>query len=521
MKRHIIFVLAGLLLFSSCFEDKGNYNYREVNEITLGALAESYTIAADVGMLNIDPVVKMSLADPDDERFQYLWIAEYKKTSFLETVHILDTIARTRVINWQADLPVYPYELRLKVIDTETGLTAQTLSELILTIYHGRGIMLAGEDEQGYSKAQMLVMMPGEETVFFDDILQYSGLPQLKGAMDFFHTGNTNPENSRAIWIVTEDGTYFVNRTSLKMEDNFYNFGHKMYFEPESEINPIDIAPRLNAANGNTGGYNNGMRYILCADGDVYHSWIATMGDVYDLPVSSINSTYFKAKPPIFVSTKTLGFGTVVCYDGDNERFVSLAMAGSECKVLADNPGDAFPWNQTTRTYIYGENTLKGSSNGFSFAIMKETQDDAAREYDYCLYELYATGPVKRAFYEIKKDQTPLFGSATHYAFSSNRTVMFYVVNGKLYAYDYDPSVYRNYEIALPDDNEVTMIKFDIQREPGSDYLYVATYSASTGGTLYKYAIDADLNMVKLAESPTETWTGLAKIKNMSWRGSE
>lgn len=511
-----------MLLLSSCFEDKGNYDYREINETTIGKLAESYTVAADVGILNIEPPVTMTLADPDDERFQHLWIVEFNNYSYLNPVHIIDTIGRTRVLNWQANLPLYTYDLRYKIIDTETGIVELATSKLTLTMYHGRGIMLAGEDEQGYFKGQMLVMIPGEETVFYDDLLQYSGLPKLHGAIDFFHTGSTNPDNSRAIWIVTKDGSYFVNRFSLKMEDHFNRFEHKMYFPSETPIDPVDIAPRINTANGGTGGYNNGMRYIICSNGDVYHAWIGVMGDVYDLPVSMVSGQgYFKAKPPVFVSHKTLGFGTVVCYDGDNERFLSLAMAGSECKTLVDKTADAFPWNQSGRTYIYGENTLRGTSNGNSFAIMKETIADAAREYDYCIYEFYATGPVKRSLYKVQKAAAPLFGQATSYAFSAKRTAMFYIAGGKLYAYDYDPSVYRNYEIALADDNEVTMVKFDMQREPGSDYLYVATYSPSAGGTLYKYEIDPNLNVVQLKSTPAEKWTGLAKIKNMSWRGSE
>ncbi|HBK32342.1 MAG TPA: hypothetical protein DDZ78_12100 [Porphyromonadaceae bacterium] len=98
---------------------------------------------------------------------------------------------------------------------------------------------------------------------------------------------------------------------------------------------------------------------------------------------------------------------------------------------------------------------------------------------------------------------------------------MFYVAGGKLYAYNYDPAINKNYEIILADNNEITMAKFDVQREPKSDYLYVATYNASTGGTLYKYSIDPNLNFVRLKSEPEEKWTGLVKIRNMNWRGNE
>ena len=519
MKRHIITAFLGLLLFWSCFDDKGNYNYREINQTTIGKLAESYTVAADVGVLHIEPEIKMSMADPDDDRFDYLWIVKYTNYS---TIEIVDTIGRERVLDWQADLPIYTYDMWLKVEDTQTGMVTQAKTQLSLTIYHGRGIMLASEDAEGYFKGQMLVMMPGEETVFYDNVLEYSGLPQLRGAVDFFHTGNNNPDYTRAVWIVTESGTYFVNRLSLKMEDNFCTFDDKTYFKPEIPLRPIDIGPRIKDNKGDTGGYNNSMRFVLCDNGDIFHSWMSIQGDIYDLPVSMVDGEgFFKAKAPLFFPHKDMGFGVMLCYDGDNERFLSIGLANTEAKKLADNAGEAFPWNQNGRAYVYGENTLSGAQNGYSFAIMKETTADAGRTYDYSIYEFYVTGPVKRAFYEVLREEAPLFGSATSYAFSSKRTVVFYVAGGKLYAYDFDPAVQKNYEIALADNHEVTMAKFDIQREPGSDFLYVATYNSSAGGTLYKYALDPDLNLVKLKSTPEEQWSGLGKVKNMSWRGSE
>lgn len=522
MVRYIITAFLGVFIFLSCFEDKGNYDYQVVNEITIGQLPDNYTIAADVGILNIDPQVQMTISDPDDSRFDYYWIVEYRSYSILEPVHILDTIGRERVLNWQANLPIYTYDMRFKIVDRETGLVAQATSTLTLTIYHGRGIMLASEDEQGYFKGQMLVMISGEETVLYEDLLQYSELPALKGAVDFFHTGNTNPESSRAIWLVTDEGTYFVNRMSLKLQEHFNTFNDKFYFPPAERINPIDIGPRINANSGATGGYSNGVRYYLCSNGDVYHNWISIYGDEYDATVNAVQneSGTFKAKGRLFIAQKSMGLGTIVCYDGTNERFLSLGMAATYCKSLTDVAGDAFPWNQSSRTYVYGENTLGGAPNGSSFAIMKE--NNPTEGYDYCIYEFYATGPAKRAFYKIDRTQAPLFGSATSYAFSSKRTVVFYVADGRLYAYDYDPSVNKNYEIALADNHTVTMAKFDTQREPGLDYLYVATYAGgAAGGTLYKYSLDANLNLVALQSTPTEQWSGLARVKNMSWRGSE
>src|SRR5699024_10573056 len=99
---------------------------------------------------------------------------------------------------------------------------------------------------------------------------------------------------------------------------------------------------------------------------------------------------------------------------------------------------DIFPWNQPAgRTLVYAENTRNtdgGSTNGNSFAIMKNADNTCL------IYKFYANGtnPAKRGAYEVKPMATD-FEKADHYAFSSNRSVVFYSVGNKLYAYDYNP----------------------------------------------------------------------------------
>jgi hypothetical protein len=64
------------------------------------------------------------------------------------------------------------------------------------------------------------------------------------------------------------------------------------------------------------------------------------------------------------------------------------------------------------------------------------------------------------------------------------------------------------------------MLKFDREFEPTSDFLYVATYNATSGGVLTKYSINT-IGQAALTPVSGSRWTGLVKIANMSWRGSE
>ena len=532
MKKNIITAFLGALLISSCFSDKSNYDYVEINKTTIEPLDHTHTIFADIGILKMEANVNMTMANPDDERFEYLWIAvDRSNTAFR------DTIAYGRAIDWQATLPNGNYNLIFRMVDKETGMVeqarpkanpsnpSQTDVQLNISVYHSRGIMLIGDNAQGYAQVQMITMLAGQEEAFYDDLLQFSELPPLTGAIDFFHTGNSSPATIRELWIVTQSGSYFLNRFSLRAQPYFNIFNDKLYFSESTPINVLEIAPKIRSNNGDAG--TAGSRIYRCDNGGVYVSYTSIYGDLYDLPGNSTDGTgaFGRARGELLYSLNSYG-SCCLWYDRDNECFAKQGSALITAPTkLDDNPGDIFPWKQNGRTYVYGENTFNtdgGSSNGNSFAIMQEIGGNAAENYDYCLYKLYSNGtPAKRGFYVVDKTAAPLFGSATMYAFSSKRSAVFYVAGGKLYAYDYDSAVKRNYEMVLADNNEVTMIKFDVQREPNSDFLYVATYSASTGGTLYKYAIDADLNLVKLKSTPDETWRGLMKVKNMNWRGSE
>ena len=65
---------------------------------------------------------------------------------------------------------------------------------------------------------------------------------------------------------------------------------------------------------------------------------------------------------------------------------------------------------------------------------------------------------------------------------------------------------------------EITMIKFDLTMEPKADALWIATYNSQDGGTLQKYYVGNNPNMVELNVDPDAVYTGLNKVRNMSWR---
>ena len=496
--RKVSIMLAVLsLMLSGCTEDKGNYDYVPVNEVTFENINEEYSVLINSTVLSIDPVLKMSEGvNPDADRFKYEWVCVAPNGEKYQ-------LATTRTINTVVNLPIGTYTLYLKVRDTVTDLLWMTYTSLTVGTIYTRGILLIGEDEGGYADAQMISM--GSDTTVIRNILKNCGLPALKGPIAFIHTGrpySSSYDVAVKVWVMTESGSYWLDRESmLGTTDN---------------LRVVDVAPQVININGAMG--NNFYRAMVTGNGLLFTTSMGTNKDNYLDPVNRLNSLstdFLPAFPFMFYPLRN--FYGLVWYDTENNRFLRATNSSTCSYELVDNAGDPFPWNQGTtgRRLVYGENTFNkdgGKSDGNSFALMKDQQGN------FFIYKMYAYGsrPEKISAYQINLGKATGFSDATMYAFSSLRTILFYVSGNKLYAYDYDPGNEKIYSFDLS--GEITMLKFDTQIDPDANALYVATYDNDSKGTLTRYTVNRDPNRVTITPDKKNTWSSLTKIKNMSWR---
>jgi hypothetical protein len=513
MKFKIVYFAISLLLISSCYKDLGNYNYVDINEVTFTGIASSYNVMKDIDTLKINPVINMTDGDINDEsRFQYIWLA-------VKAYATKDTIGKTRNLAYPVKLNPDTYEFYLKVVDKKTDIVWTAKSSLVIGTAYTKGIMLIGENKESKTQVQMLAMV--KDTVLFPDMLKDNGLPDMTGPLDIIHTGYNSNDKYIKLWVLSTSGSYFIDRLTQKatIANNFKSLTYMA--TPVSEaLNPIEIVPRIKDKAGNSGG--NSYRVVVCSNGWIFMTYLLLNGgDYYTEPINREESNYnliLKAKPYIFYGLNT--WNNFVWYDQTNERFMRVASSiATTSVVIPDAPGEIFPWNQsgTGRTLVYGENTLNtdgGATGGISFAIMKDGAGNAF------IYKFYAsTGVEKRGFYQVKSI-APGFANAKFYAFSSKRTVVFYVYNNTLYAYDYNTGNEKIYTL-LSGGDEITMLKADTQMEPSTNPIYIATYNATTGGTLQKYSVGTNPDVVTITADPKAKWSGLVKLKNMSWRAAK
>lgn len=506
MKRIIYTVLAAIII-TSCYDDKGSYDYHDINEVTIDGLAAKYQVMTGVSTLKIEPKITTTLGD--ESNLEYEWRAVVGYTSS-------ELIGTERNLEFPVTLAPTSYTLYLRVIDKTTGVTAVKTAALEVGTPYTKGLMMIGQDGLGKTKVQMLSI--STDTILIKDVLGNTDVPNLSEGVDIIHTGKGSYSK---LWLITKDEVYALDMTTMKL-DPTKTFQKALFLANEYNLNfvPVDFAPRIKDQAGNpSSAYYSAT---ICSNGYVFNSSTLLMGGAYFTdPVNRLEkepNVWFKANPCMMYSLTN--WGGFVYYDETNERFLKVASFTDYSTLLTDSGTDPFPWNQQSvgRTFVYGENTLNtdgGSTYGNSFAIMKNKSDQT-----HYIYKFYSTSTaIKRDFLTISAIATD-FDKASFYAFSSRRTIIYYAVGSKLYAYDYNKGYEKIYLLEDYGDAQITMLKCDTQIEPSTNPIYVATYSSANGGTLQKYKQGTNPDVVTITADPASHWTDLIKIKKISWRAT-
>lgn len=493
-----------LLLSVGCFSDKGNYNYHDINDVTILNIEDDYDVIKGMDILHIEPIIEGTLTKGDSENYSYSWTIGDR------------TISTEKILNFDIDLEAGSYYLYFKVMDNSSGIEWKKYTYLNVSFPITRGFILASEDKEGYLQMDMIAMPSGKDTIILTDMLKDSELPKMKGARKIIHTGRSGEKFVR-LWALGGDGAYFVDPTSF--EGNISNSLMSMLYSSlpiTEELYPIDIA---GVARDGYGGMN---RAIMCNNGWVVSTSLYSE-EAYGNPKNFVKletTEPFMPAPYLLYAAGNYN-GAMVLYDKDGERFVKIGSYDDWATKLNDVGTDVFPWNnkELGRTLVYAENTKNtdgGAGNGNTFALMSN-----ADKTQFWIYKLYAYNAKKIDGYDVIPAANAVANSSL-YAFASNRTLMFYTLGNKLYAYDYNKGnekFYDNLNVGNGSD-EITMIKFDIQSgSTALNDLYIASYNATTGGTVRKVTLDiSDMNTVTLVPDEKAVWTGLGKVKNMDWR---
>ncbi len=513
--KNILFLLLALLMWTSCdVEDKGHYDYTELNGVTIEGIESTYEKKSKIDELIIEPQIKGSILGEDDSNYEYSWFIVYGNYQH----RILST---EKDLKWKVDLDEGTHTIYFQIIDKSTGLQWIKSTALKVTTFYTKGFLLFGDTETGECRLDMVTMPVGQDTAVAENIYDNSAFHLSNARGMIFSGSNYSNPVVKSLWLLSEDvdikitsGSYFADAGE---------FNELGIIETDAEhISPIRIKDFFPHQNAN-GIRNHRYRGFITEDMIVMKTMIGSSIDYFSTPVNLYkgSSKLFKPYPLAFVRGAAGYYSvTPMFYDMDEQCFVRANSGYSTtdyCMKLSDGKADPFPWNQkdSLRTIVYGENGYE-MNDGDSHAIMKNEKGDyfiyvfKTPDSDYSWYS-----PTKKGGYEVDLGMALGFNEASHYMFSSAKSVVVYAVGSVLWAYDYSRKQITSMDLG----SEITCLEAEYCSTRSLSEFIVATYDAGTHkGVVRKLEIGGGNDDVKIVERPKEIWDVTMKVKFIEWK---
>lgn len=454
MKRIYLILSVFAFLLSSCYDDEGNYDYRDINEIKISGFPErEVTMFKNGDTLRIEPIVEGTLSGKTETDYEYTWTAVLQGGVGEETKAV--EIGKERNLNYFVELPLGKYYIYLNILDRKTNVTWRQKFDLNVSVATSTGwIVLC--DQNGEVRLDMISQV-GDKERMLRGLLKDFNMPNKKGPEKILLTTNYDGSGSPYIRIIliTQTGTCYLDPEALTWNEAF-DFKYEMGMVPEN-FRPTYVAS-INPRNDGT------SRNILLTTEEVYSRKSAS-SYFYELPRNFVDGEPFKAAPFVITSAEDYFYQwnpPVILYDIDHKQFVQLNTAwdGISCWVpVVKKP--VFDMS-TGKEFVYAANTRQSSASSFVLLRANDGKlwlhgfgniyDNSFTQLQNYYYPVDATG-IERA---------KLFAVHTHYYF------LFYVVDNQIWQFDMVNKTSRQItpldKNGLPMDlsgEEITFIKFN------------------------------------------------------------
>ncbi len=511
MKKYLYIFIT--LLVSSCFVDKGNYSYKDVNEIIIdvSTIPLEYNVS-QFEKLTIVPKIKFSQNIIAEENLEYKWTIfnTYYASSYAEVIGNEKIFDKT--ITQQSSAT--NYALVLDVKDKKTGIAAQQRftvwvnSEVIsgLVVVHS----LDGKSDLDYIATTNAVPNITENR-HMRNVFSLINKTKMNGNAKFVAGARKSNSVINSVYIGTDNELYKVKGKTFELE---FTFGDKMF-----TIVPAIKKPQAFEIGGTYANYqfliNNGKVHSISNQS----AWETTFSYALLPNTSTLNSSEVDLAPYVYIPEtfpSTTRFGGVF-YDKLGQRFVIMPYTTSPTATLTkfnDQINSIFNLNNIGKEILYFE---KGFNN-YGYAIFKDNAS-ADRWLYIANFNVAMNSNMAVAMYNMTT--LPEIASAKFYSTGNRGNVLLYATNKDIYTYDYSGSnTATKINNPFAANEEITCMKI---YKPGTGnnlgnangaILYVATWNG-TEGKLYEFSMN-EANGYLRSKEPLNVFNGFGKIMDMN-----
>ena len=526
MKYKYMFVLLEICLFCGCADDKGNYDYNEINEVAVTGVENGkwYTKVAYIDRLAFNPEIESSTGKKDESAYEYEWklMPKGKDFDLIEDVDAL-TVSRSRELDMEVDMAPGDYTGFFIVKDKETGVSWSTRFYVQVKSMTSEGWMVLCE-ENGHSRMDIVFNSTDKEDLVAHNIWKESEFIPGKPVRILYNYFLSEPVSL----LVTDKGTYILDKLDLHAgEDNDLKWRFGVI--PES-IKLLASGTSL----------FSGTNYWAIVDehNDVYTLNRSVDRSVFEFPVNSIDGKEpFKAAPFVGVSYDDDYYGNgygclpILLYDTTHEQFVVIRNNSAYPSIMTFTGKQQFP-AKTGREMLYMESTKPGRI----YAILR---DPATRQpYFYGMklcanykepdhwweegeYEEYN---IQEYYGEVKGDGV---SEATVFACHHLYPYLFYVSGSKVFQFDMGhPDVPAKEVLNFPGE-DIKVLKFNVFAawEAYQDWERARNYQLIVGTNVQRQS-ETEYGVMRVYDVPNlmeplikvKEFTGLGKIVDIAYK---
>lgn len=495
MKKLFLYILA-ILALSSCYKDKGNYAYVDINVVDISGIDSFYTVEYG-SVLSIKPVLAFTKDNSaDTSAYSYMWLASLDNIG--QTADV-DTLSMSRDLEERITLTSGKYDIFYRVTDKKTGITysKRFLVAVVTSVYEG---WLLLSEVNGTSRLDMLSKgIDGYKPTYDLPSTIGAGLTLTGLPVEVKFGRLTSAAAGHTVYVSTTTGTHRLDGETLKWKSSLQT----------DFFNDLPVGFYADKITCRTAG----SEYLHGNDGNMYY-YMYTFSIYFGLPVNVMygQSNPFKVSPFVaYYNDISNSTSPHVLYDMEGKRFVKhIYSLPAYCTEMP--AGTMFNYN-TGKDLVYMASTR--FNNGDTYAIL----DSSHVKYYLARFNIGAN--IVQTYY----DEMPATSiqQAENFAVSPDLGYVFYNVGGKLY--EYDAGSKQSKLMIDYGQKSVTFLKFDgfmVTGFSGAKNYYnklqVGVYDPAlptdSCGTFELYTVPGVNGNLILNES----YTGFGKIKSITYR---
>ncbi|MDR3338498.1 MAG: hypothetical protein LBT25_00130 [Candidatus Symbiothrix sp.] len=534
------------IAFTSCIEDKGNYDYWEINTVDIAGISATPYYVGLGESFKITPVLTFSLGEEHDA-FQYEWHLMQSTGTIKQSAGILSDQKNLDIIIGGLINAAGTYRIMYCITNLTTGVRYDYLFSVVVQDRMLVGYIVLCEKESNTFDIDLISLYRDTLTQYHNVLDVYdSALPRTDRKPidlicygDYLSPSPTASGRKYAIWILTDKGTDRVRVENMEYIPEFNLSSRLMALNPK--YRPADgnlVADRIFSVSNHVSSY--GKDYLYANGNYFFHNWVMVSW-FYNLPVNSmsVNEAPYKAAPYIFMTS-----GGAILFDETHNRFEAHLAGSNELNASSSTllhttrltNGTYFDWQDPDYRLVYMDNR----TISLGYAIVNNTRTNRYEFLQMTVGEIVVNNYLSTSASQSGKAEFPVgtnLDNIKFYAYHSTLPYLYLASEDRVYRINTSAMTTLDDITAqvLPAGHKISKMKNSAIRFPRTNQMVIASYNPAgqTGenGQLAFYEVEdgtGNLILAKHPASPTVDgyqidmkWTGFGKIINVDYKNPQ